>query len=114
VADWSVYMLRCGDGTLYTGIATDVERRFAEHVAGKGARYTRGRGPLALLGARSLGTRSDALREEARIKTLDRARKLAAFVDYTPEGKPGPGSGTPSASSGSAKDEHTALIGSGA
>jgi putative endonuclease len=114
VADWSVYLLRCGDGTLYTGIATDVERRFAEHVAGKGARYTRGRGPLTLLGARAVGNRSEALREEARIKTLDRARKLAAVPDYTPAGNSAPGSGTPSASSGSAEAEDTAGSGSGA
>jgi putative endonuclease len=114
VADWSVYLLRCGDGTLYTGIATDVERRLAEHVAGRGARYTRGRGPLVLLGARVVGTRSEALREEARIKALDRARKLAVFPDYTPAGNSSPGSGTPSASSGTAENEQTAESGSGA
>ena len=45
---WYLYLVRCGDGTLYTGISTDVDRRLAEHSGGKGARYLRGRGPLAL------------------------------------------------------------------
>ncbi|MBT8330889.1 MAG: GIY-YIG nuclease family protein, partial [Deltaproteobacteria bacterium] len=47
--NWYVYMLRCCDGSLYTGIATDVERRFAEHQSNSGAKYLRGRGPLALV-----------------------------------------------------------------
>ena len=46
---WYVYMLRCGDDTLYTGMTDDVEKRFAAHAAGRGAKYTRGRGPLELV-----------------------------------------------------------------
>jgi putative endonuclease len=79
VKRWLVYVLRCGDGTLYTGITNDLERRLAQHRAGSGARYTRGRGPLRLLGSAVAGSRSDALRTEARIKRLPRRQKLAAL-----------------------------------
>ncbi len=74
---WSVYLLRCADGTLYTGVATDVERRVEEHErgAGRGAKYLRGRGPLELLLEHAVGERGDALRAEAAIKRLTRARK---------------------------------------
>ena len=76
-ASWSVYLLRCGDGTLYTGIATDVERRVAEHggEGGKGAKYLRGRGPLELLLEREIGGRGHALRVERRVKRLSREGK---------------------------------------
>lgn len=76
---WSVYIIRCGDGTLYTGIATDVERRFAEHCSQgpKAAKYVRGRAPLELLYRREIGTRSAAASEEWRIKQLSRADKEA-------------------------------------
>ena len=79
MAQWSVYIVRCGDGTLYTGIATDVRRRIAEHRrrGGRGAKYLRGRGPLRLLFARAIGARSLALRLESRIKKLPKARKEA-------------------------------------
>lgn len=76
---WSVYIIRCGDGTLYTGIATDVDRRFMEH-AGQGpraAKYLRGRLPLEIVFRREAGTRSDATKEELRIKALNRQGKLA-------------------------------------
>lgn len=74
---WFVYMIRCGDGTLYTGITTDVERRFAEHRSQgpKAARYVRGRTPLELVYTCEMGTRSEAAREEWRIKQLGRAEK---------------------------------------
>lgn len=74
---WFLYLIRCRDGTLYTGIATDVERRLAEHRGPerRGARYLRGRGPLQLLFARPVGTRESALRLEYRIKRLTRAQK---------------------------------------
>lgn len=75
--DWSLYLVRCGDGALYTGIATDVERRLAEHAAGKGAKYLRGRGPLSLAFERSVGDRGAALRMEYAIKQLSRERKEA-------------------------------------
>lgn len=76
---WWVYILRCADGSLYTGITTDVVRRLAEHNGdgGVGARYTRGRRPVELLYAESAGNRAEAARREAAIKRLDRERKLA-------------------------------------
>ena len=70
-----VYMLRCHDGTLYTGYTVDVERRVAAHQAGSGARYTRGRRPVVLVAAWSFETVSAALREEARLKRLPRRVK---------------------------------------
>ena len=76
---WFVYMLRCADGTLYTGITTDVERRVAEHNGnhGLGARYTRSRRPVTLAHVEPAGSRAEAARREAAIKQLDRACKLA-------------------------------------
>jgi len=73
---WSVYILECGDGTLYTGIATDVKRRLAQHRAGVGAKYTRGRGPLRLVCAERFQTRGKALRREAEVKSWTRQQKL--------------------------------------
>ena len=76
---WSVYILRCGDGTLYTGIATDVARRIAEHQSQgpKSAKYTRGKLPLTLVYQQEIGNRSPATKEELRIKTLTRKQKQA-------------------------------------
>jgi putative endonuclease len=73
---WCVYMLRCGDGSLYTGITTDVRRRLAAHDAGVGSRYTRSRLPVRLVYLEHRASRSAALRREAAIKRLDRAAKL--------------------------------------
>lgn len=73
---WKVYILRCGDGSLYTGIALDVQHRFSMHSAGKGAKYTRGRGPLELVYTEECGTHTDALRRELAIKALPREEKL--------------------------------------
>lgn len=72
---WFVYMLRCGDGTLYTGITDDVERRLAVHRSGKGAKYTRGRGPLELVYQEEQPDKSAALRRELEIKRLRRTQK---------------------------------------
>ena len=72
---WYVYILRCGDGTLYTGITDDVPRRLATHRAGKGAKYTRGRGPLELVWQEEVPDKSAALRREIEIKRLRRAEK---------------------------------------
>lgn len=72
---WFVYVLRCGDGSLYTGIARDVDARLAQHRAGKGARYTRGRGPIELLTVRTCLSRRQALRLELAIKALPRDSK---------------------------------------
>lgn len=72
---WSLYILRCKDGTLYTGITVDVDKRFAAHCAGKGAKYTRGRGPLQLLYREVCGNHSTALRRELEVKALSRQEK---------------------------------------
>ncbi len=72
-----VYVLRCGDGTLYTGYTTDVRRRVAEHAAGEGAKYTRGRTPVELVHVESFDSRPAAMRREHEIKQLDRSRKAA-------------------------------------
>lgn len=74
---WCVYMLRCADGSLYVGATNDVQRRFSQHSTGKGARYTRGRGPLALVYVEPCADRSSALRREAAIKRLRAERKRA-------------------------------------
>jgi len=76
---WCVYMLRCADGSLYTGITTDLARRVAEHngAGGAGARYTRSRRPVQLVYAEAAANRAEATRREAAIKQLDRAGKLA-------------------------------------
>ena len=77
---WWVYILRCGDGTLYTGIALDVAARLAQHRAGTGARYTRGRAPLELVYQEPSPSRSSATRREAAIKRSSRAEKLALIA----------------------------------
>jgi putative endonuclease len=74
-AEWSLYMVRCRDGKLYTGIAIDIERRIAEHRAGKGAKYLRGRAPLKLVFKKRIGSRSLALKVEQAIKKLPKCRK---------------------------------------
>lgn len=72
---WYVYLARCGDGTLYTGIARDVARRLSQHAIGKGARYTRGRGPISLHASQMCLSRSRALRLELLVKSLPREHK---------------------------------------
>ena len=72
---WYLYILRCGDGTLYTGITTDVARRLEAHRCGKGAKYTRGRGPLELAYQEACSTHSEALKREAAVKRLSRTEK---------------------------------------
>lgn len=73
---WHVYLLRCGDGTLYCGIALDVAVRLAQHAAGKGAKYTRGRGPHALVYVEPCASKPLALRRERAIKRMSREAKL--------------------------------------
>ena len=73
---WKVYMLRCGDGSLYTGITTNVEARLEVHRSGKGAKYTRGRGPLEVVYTEECASKSDALKREFQIKALPREEKL--------------------------------------
>ena len=74
---WYLYIIRCGDGTLYTGITTDVDKRFEAHASGKGAKYTRGRGPLALVYREKCGDHSAALKRELEIKAMTRQQKEA-------------------------------------
>jgi putative endonuclease len=77
VDPWFVYLARCSDGTLYVGIARDVPARIALHNVGRGARYTRGRGPLQALAERRCASKGNALRLEHAIKQLARLDKLA-------------------------------------
>lgn len=76
-SSWYVYILLCADGTLYTGIAPDVKKRLQKHNEGKGAKYTRGRTPVALVYQEECADRAEASRREYRIKQLSRAEKLA-------------------------------------
>jgi len=82
---WWVYVLRCGDGSLYTGATSDLPRRLAAHRAGRGARYTRGRGPIELAYSRPCADRSDALRREHEIKRMTAAAKRALFASDVSE-----------------------------
>ena len=75
--NWTVYILRCADGTLYTGITNDLERRLAEHGAGQGAKYTKGRAPLQLVYQETCSGRGPASKRENEIKSLDRKAKLS-------------------------------------
>ena len=76
-----VYVVRCADGTFYTGYTTDVQRRVAEHDAGEGAKYTRGRTPVELVHAEAHPSRSAAMAREAELKALDRAAKRRLVED---------------------------------
>lgn len=77
MSDWTVYMLRCADDSLYTGIAKDVTARLDTHNAGKGAKYTRARLPVRLVWSESAEDRSAATKREIALKKLDRRKKLA-------------------------------------
>ena len=82
MSGWWVYILRCGDGTLYTGMTDDPERRLAAHRSGHGAKYTRGRGPLELVYSEELPDKEAALRRECAIKKLRREQKLALLQTW--------------------------------
>lgn len=73
---WVLYILECGDGSLYTGITDDLERRLKAHREGRGAKYTRGRGPLTLRYTEQCEDHSQALKREYRVKHLPRSQKL--------------------------------------
>ena len=77
---WQLYLLRCGDGTLYTGIAVDARKRLEMHRSGKGAKYTRGRGPLKMVYVEQCDSHSAALRRELEVKKLSRAEKEALIA----------------------------------
>lgn len=81
MSEWYLYMVRCRDGSLYTGVATDVDRRLSQHRDGTGSRYLRGRGPLQLVFQRKVGDRSRALRLETRVKGLSHAGKERLLMD---------------------------------
>ena len=77
MSDWYLYLIRCSDNTLYTGISTDVDRRFAQHQSEgyAASKYLKGRGPLSLVFKEKLGTRSLALKVEYRVKRMTKANK---------------------------------------
>ncbi len=78
---WYVYILKCSDGTLYTGITNDLWARLKKHNAGKGAKYTRGRTPVDIVYTQQLADQSTALKVECEIKKKTRAQKLALISD---------------------------------
>ena len=86
MSDWYLYLIRCRDSTLYTGISTDVARRFVQHQGkgNAGSKYLKGRGPLSLVFQKYLGTKSLALKVERRVKrmTKERKEKLIKVHDY--------------------------------
>ncbi|OGU13165.1 MAG: endonuclease [Geobacteraceae bacterium GWC2_53_11] len=88
-ANWQVYIILCSDDTLYTGITTDVQRRFNQHAVGNGAKFFRGRRPLRVVYQESGHTRSSASRRELAIKALTRAEKLTMIkIDqHSPTGR---------------------------
>ena len=82
---WFVYLIECADGSLYTGVAVDVDKRYAEHAAGKGARYTRSHPPARLLARFPHPDRSSALKAEYAIKQLSAGEKRALAGQGTPD-----------------------------
>ncbi len=76
---WVLYLIECRDGTLYAGITTDLERRFAQHLAGTGARYTRSHPPARVMASMAFADRSSASKAEAALKKLPRSQKAAYF-----------------------------------
>lgn len=81
--NWQVYIILCSDKTLYTGITTDISRRFEQHASGRGAKYFRGRQPVRVVYQESGHTRSSASRREAEIKTLTRTEKCDLISSET-------------------------------
>jgi len=82
---WFIYLIRCKGGQLYTGISTDVERRFGEHQSGKGSKYLRGKMPLQLVFQKKIGSHSEALKIEASIKQCSKAGKEKIITTGWPE-----------------------------
>ena len=80
---WQLYLLRCGDGTLYTGIALDAQKRLLAHQKGRGAKYTRGRGPLKLVYTETCANHSEALKRELEVKSMTREEKEALIETGT-------------------------------
>lgn len=82
MSEWVVYILECSDKTLYTGITTDLARRIKQHDSGKGAKYTKGRGPFQLIYSETCIDRSKASQRESEIKKLSRNEKLSLQANY--------------------------------
>ena len=82
---WKLYIIQCGDGTLYTGITVDIAHRFSMHQSGKGAKYTRGRGPLMLKYVEVCGSHSEALQREVAVKRLSRQEKMELIEKQNPD-----------------------------
>ncbi len=87
--EWTVYILRCGDGSLYTGIAKDVKARIKQHCEGRGAAYTRTRLPVELLYQQEGLTHSEALIREAQIKAMPRSKKEEIILNDRPAARNG-------------------------
>lgn len=85
---WSLYILRCGDGSFYTGVTTDIARRFREHEKGRASRYTRTHRPVVLVYREECGTRSQALLRECAVKSLGRQAKENLVAGGAVEGRP--------------------------
>ena len=83
-ATWHLYILRCGDGSYYTGVTTDIDRRVREHQEGKASRYTRTHQPIALVHREECGGRSQALSRECAVKSLNRTAKDALVAGVAP------------------------------
>lgn len=77
---WFVYILQCEDGSLYTGVTNDLEKRFASHVSGKGGKYTRSHKPVKIVYQQQVDTKAEALKREFEIKRLSREKKSELFV----------------------------------
>jgi predicted GIY-YIG superfamily endonuclease len=84
-AIWSLYILECGDGSFYTGVTTDVDRRLREHQAGTASRYTRTRRPVVLAYREECGSRSQSLARECAVKSMSRRRKKELISGENPE-----------------------------
>ncbi|HMO78385.1 MAG TPA: GIY-YIG nuclease family protein [Candidatus Paceibacterota bacterium] len=78
--NWSVYLLQCADGTLYTGITNNLSKRLEAHNLGRGAKYTKGRGPVELVYHEESLTRGEALKRESQVKKLTRKAKLGLWL----------------------------------
>lgn len=79
--EWTIYILKCGDGTYYTGVTKDLDKRIEEHRSGKGAKYLRGRGPLKTVFNKKLDSHGSALKYEIKIKKLSRPEKTNLISD---------------------------------
>ena len=84
---WYLYIVECSDGSLYTGITTNIKRRLHEHNTGRGAKYTRGRGPVLLVHLRQFKNKSEASKAESKIKKLRRRQKLSIINEFALPGE---------------------------